>query len=116
MGSPNQLSIAVRNYLRETTSREERVVWLITSEVLYHGLWALVAFRSTVLEDSDKGGHTPYNLTSLYWVNLAKTPGAANLGQRATGAPGRQTAPRPVESSPQAVSMRQACVLKPAEI
>lgn len=92
------------------------MVWLITSEVLYHGPWALVAFRATVLEDSDKGGHMSYNLTSLYWVNLAKALAAANLGQRATGAPGRQTAPRLVEPSPQAVLQGQACVLKPAGI
>jgi hypothetical protein len=45
MGNPSQLSIAVTNYLRETTSREERVVWLIIPEVLYHGPWALIAFR-----------------------------------------------------------------------
>lgn len=70
------------------------------------------------MEDSGKGRHTPYNLTSLYWGSLLEALEAANraevFGQWATGAPGRHSAPRPIESSSQEVPWH-ACVLTPAE-
>lgn len=70
------------------------------------------------MEDSGKGRYTPCNLTSLYWGSLLEALEAANraevFGQRATGAPGRHSAPRPIESSSQEVPWH-ACVLTPAE-
>lgn len=57
------------------------------------------------MENGGRGRHL-CNLTSLYWGNLPKALAATNgvevFGQRATGAPGSQNAPRPVKSLSQA--------------